>query len=208
MSNNTTSFNYTDAAADIQAIKVDEAACYALPFGGIGFASHMLTYYMAALLVLGRQPLRPWKRLSHRRSDIVLGSVQLVITVVLTSISIRRCWRSWPFATLGVWMLTTSVCISVLPMIMSFVHNQGLEVERCNKAYGDKAGVTARASAKFVSGTIIYVILAVTVLALPWMYWALGMITGNLAGISSGDAKALYFGYVVAKRLGLLSLWK
>ncbi|KAK8131717.1 hypothetical protein PG984_008155 [Apiospora sp. TS-2023a] len=77
MSNTTTPYNYTASAAAIQAIIIEEASCYSLPFGGIG-----------------------------------------------------RCWRSWPFATLGVWMLTTSVCVSVLPMLMSFVHNQVLEVER------------------------------------------------------------------------------
>ncbi|KAK8878846.1 hypothetical protein PGQ11_000140 [Apiospora arundinis] len=280
MANGTTPFNYTEAVNDIQAITADEAECFALPFGGIGFASHMLTYYTVVMLVLGRQPLRPWKQLRHRRFDLILGSVQLVVSIILTSISISRCWRSWPFATLGVWMLTTSICVSILPMIMSFIHRQVVDVERTD-AQGDKLEVKARvsmpggtkrilvwpallwilgsfagvagtiaislphymaeminhrygplfiltsvfagllmlpliimiwfccvleASAKFIMGTLAYVVLAVTILALPWMDWALGLITGNMAGIPSGDAKALYFGYIVAKRLGLLSL--
>lgn len=62
------------------------------------------------------------------------------------------------------------------------------------------------ANAKFIFGVLVYVVLGVTVLALPWMDWALGLITGNMAGIPSGDAKTLYFCYVVAKRLGMLSL--
>lgn len=150
MSNHTTPYNYTASAAELQAITIDEAACYALPFGGIGFASHMLTYYTAAMLYLGRQPLRPWNRLNHQRFDLILGSVQLVITIVLTSISISRCWRAWPFAMLGVWMLTTSVCVSVLPMLVSFVHNQVLKVERT-----DKDGLKVEVPAK-VCRMIVY----------------------------------------------------
>lgn len=146
MSNTTTPYNYTASAAELQAIIIEEASCYSLPFGGIGFASHMLTYYTAVMLYLGRQPMRPWKQLAHKRFDLILGSVQLVITIVLTSISISRCWRSWPFATLGVWMLTTSVCVSVLPMLMSFVHNQVLEVERTDSD-GLKVEVATRVCA-------------------------------------------------------------
>ncbi|KAK8084381.1 hypothetical protein PG997_005652 [Apiospora hydei] len=266
MSNNTTQYNYTASAAELQAITIEEAACYALPFGGIGFASHMLTYYTAVMLVLG--PPAP---------EAVEA---LVITIVLTSISISRCWKSWPFATLGVWMLTTSVCVSVLPMIMSSIHNQVVDVERIISMYEDKAEVTTRvflpgtkriliwlallwilgsfagvagttmislphyvaaavdhrygplfiltsvfagmlilplvlmlwsccvlaANTKFIFRVLVYVVLAVMVIALPWMDWSLGLITGNMAGMPSGDAKVLYFGYVVAKRLGLFSL--
>ncbi|KAK7992697.1 hypothetical protein PG988_001491 [Apiospora saccharicola] len=279
MSNTTTPYNYTASAAELQAIIIEEASCYSLPFGGIGFASHMLTYYTAVMLYLGRQPLRPWKQLAHKRFDLILGSVQLVITIVLTSISISRCWRSWPFGTLGVWMLTTSVCVSVLPMLMSFVHNQVLEVERTDNdglkvevatrislpstkriliwpallwilgSFADVAGTimislpnymaeaidhrfgplfilttvfagllmlplilmiwsccVLEANAKFIRGVLVYVVLGVTVLALPWMDWALGLISGNMAGIPSGDAKTLYYCYVVAKRLGMLLL--
>ncbi|KAK8097752.1 uncharacterized protein PG998_013238 [Apiospora kogelbergensis] len=46
MTNSTTPYNYTQGAADLQAITIDQAACYAQTFGGIGFASHMPTYYL------------------------------------------------------------------------------------------------------------------------------------------------------------------
>lgn len=46
MTNSTTPYNYTQGAADLQSITIDQAACYAQTFGGIGFASHMPTYYL------------------------------------------------------------------------------------------------------------------------------------------------------------------
>ena len=36
--------------------------------------------------------------------------------------------------------------------------------------------------------------------------WALGMMTGNISGLPSGDVAPLYWSYFVGKRLPMLSL--
>jgi hypothetical protein len=93
-----------------------EAVCYSLPYGGIGFASHIITYYQMIVLILGRKPLRPWKHLEHRWWDLALAIAQLVATIILTSIVIHKCHDEWPFMLMAVWMLTTSVSAAALNM--------------------------------------------------------------------------------------------
>jgi hypothetical protein len=90
-----------------------EAACYSLPYGGIGFASHFITHYTMAVVICGHQPLRPWRKLKHRSWDIGLAMVQLT-TTILTSIVIHKCHDEWPFMLIAVWMLTTSMCVSAV----------------------------------------------------------------------------------------------
>jgi hypothetical protein len=45
----------------------------------------------------------------------------------------------------------------------------------------------------------------ISMFALLWMDWSLGIITGNLAGVPSKNVKTLYWSYFAAKRLGLLA---
>src|SRR5436190_17160524 len=59
----------------------EEMLCYGIPFGGIGFASHILTYYTLACLWNGRRPLMPWKKLEYGRFNFLLGIFTLVGTV-------------------------------------------------------------------------------------------------------------------------------
>jgi hypothetical protein len=105
-----------------QATAIEQISCYSLPYGGIGFASHILTYYTMAALLCGRRPLCPWKRLKHAKRDQILGIIQLVATIIITSLAIHKCLQEWPFAVLGVWMLTTSIAISVLTMGMPYFY--------------------------------------------------------------------------------------
>jgi hypothetical protein len=51
----------------------------------------------------------------------------------------------------------------------------------------------------------IYMVVAACTLSLLWMDWVLGIITDNLAGVPSRQARTLYWSYFALKRLGLLS---
>jgi hypothetical protein len=45
-----------DMTKNITALQIAaraETACYSLPYGGIGFASHIITYYTMVMLFLG-----------------------------------------------------------------------------------------------------------------------------------------------------------
>ncbi|KAH9206521.1 hypothetical protein DL95DRAFT_469548 [Leptodontidium sp. 2 PMI_412] len=50
--------NKTEALNKIR----DNVHYYALPYGGLGFGSHILTYYCMFVNAYGRRPLVPWKR--------------------------------------------------------------------------------------------------------------------------------------------------
>ncbi|TEB25446.1 hypothetical protein FA13DRAFT_1765771 [Coprinellus micaceus] len=51
----------------------EEIKCYNLPYGALGFASHVLTYYTILCLWFGRKPLWPFSRVSYSWFDLALA---------------------------------------------------------------------------------------------------------------------------------------
>src|SRR3569833_874940 len=93
-------------------------ANYSLPYGGIGFASHVLTNRNKKNHNNKHKPFTPWRRVHHHRWNRILGCATLVATIVATSLSIHNCLGDWPFVALGVWMLTTSIASSAMAVWM------------------------------------------------------------------------------------------
>jgi len=81
----------------------DEMKCYSLPYGGIGFLSHMLIYWQILCLWNLRSPLLPWIPLSMRRLDMALAVITLVVTPVISVFTIVRCARRWEFVVIALW---------------------------------------------------------------------------------------------------------
>ena len=106
-------YGYLDTSVEKLALLRAEVICYTLPYGGLGFVSHLLTYYTLFMLFSGRQPLRPWKCLTVAWWDTALGIVQLVSAIVLSVIAMVRCRSRWEFVLIACWMLTTSLALSV-----------------------------------------------------------------------------------------------
>lgn len=74
----------------------DEIKCYALPYGGFGFASHILTYYAMAMICCGRRPLAPWTRLrGPRKWNMSLAIIKLIFTIIPSVVTMVRCSHSW-----------------------------------------------------------------------------------------------------------------
>jgi hypothetical protein len=95
---------------------VDEIQCYSLPYGGIGFASHIITYYTIAMLALSRHPYAPWIRNKHSKLDIILAVIGLIITILISTLTMIRCRSRWQFIAIAAWKLDISVvlgCLSV-----------------------------------------------------------------------------------------------
>src|SRR4051812_46709979 len=90
-----------------------QATCYSLPFGAVGFSSHLITYYTMIVLICGFRPLCPWRRLEFPLSGLIFGVLSLIGTTIVTSISISRCDGELPFRLIGGWMLMTSVAVSI-----------------------------------------------------------------------------------------------
>jgi hypothetical protein len=68
-----------------------EETCYSLPYGGIGFGSHLLTYYSMVMLAYGYRPSPPFGRLRNKKWGVLLGMAQLIGSVVLTAVAIHKC---------------------------------------------------------------------------------------------------------------------
>jgi len=92
----------------------EQIRCYALPFGAIGFASHILTYLTVLCLALGRSPWRPWRELKGRKLNLAFGILGLAITVPLTILVMVRCRNSRSFILIAVWKLILSATMSFM----------------------------------------------------------------------------------------------
>lgn len=94
------------------ATPTDQIKCYALPYGTIGFITHILTYYTLLMLTFGRSPLR-WSRIRHYKTDILLGLIGLPLTVVPAAITMVRCRSRWVFYLLAAWKLSLSLMLAL-----------------------------------------------------------------------------------------------
>ncbi|KAK4459725.1 hypothetical protein QBC42DRAFT_182731 [Cladorrhinum samala] len=90
----------------------EQIQCYALPYGAIGSASHLLTYFTAFMLSQGRNPILVWKKLDHRRFNLAVAIIGFLITLILTTLTMARCRRTWPFILIAVWKLVLSVTLT------------------------------------------------------------------------------------------------
>lgn len=93
------------------ATAADEIKCYSLPYGGIGFLSHFLTYWTIFWLGHGRKPYFPFSRLAAGKLDLCLSILQMVITVSIAAFTISRCRSRWQFILIAVWKLVMSLVV-------------------------------------------------------------------------------------------------
>jgi len=87
----------------------DEIACYSLPYGALGFASHFLTYYTLACLWRGRSPLFPWRRLECGRFSLALGATALTFSTGVAVFTMIKCKNTWQLLVIAVWKLSMSL---------------------------------------------------------------------------------------------------
>jgi hypothetical protein len=123
----------------------DELQCYSLPYGGIGFASHVLTYWTVTCLAIGVKPLKPWSRLKYDRWDFFLAIISLIICVPLAAFTIVRCLGRWQFVLLAVWKTTMSFTLAVVGM------HRSITLRRIRRVNGQ-----AETSAAIFAWLIIY----------------------------------------------------
>ena len=88
---------------------LEELQCYNLPFGALGFTSHILTYYTILCLWYGKRPLWPLHPINSRKSDLVLNVVGLAVCIVMSAITIFHCKNTWQLLLIAVWKLSMSV---------------------------------------------------------------------------------------------------
>jgi hypothetical protein len=98
----------------------NEIQCYALPYGGIGFLSHLLTYWAIFCLYFGRKPLWPSSSTEYSWPDLGLGKFSLFTTVAMSIISMVHCKNAWQFVLLATLKLTLSVFLGSVAINGSF----------------------------------------------------------------------------------------
>jgi hypothetical protein len=85
--------------------------CYSLPFGALGFISHILTYYTIWCITFKRRPLLPFSRISHKHNlfDFTLGVAKSSAGSAIALQSMIGCRGSWQLAAIATWKLNMSV---------------------------------------------------------------------------------------------------
>jgi len=92
----------------------EQIQCYALPYGGIGFISHLLTYATVICLSNGRSPLTPWRTLSHRRLNIGLAMLGVSVSFPVAILTMVRCRNAQKYAIIAVWKLALSLTLTAI----------------------------------------------------------------------------------------------
>ncbi|KAI1843976.1 hypothetical protein JX266_009842 [Neoarthrinium moseri] len=94
----------------------DGLQCYSLPYGWIGFASDILTYWTFFWLAKARSPWWPSRHLDTYWWDFLLGGVSLLATLGLTIYAIVRCQSNWHLVLVAIWKMffgLTMTCFTV-----------------------------------------------------------------------------------------------
>ncbi|KAF8153198.1 hypothetical protein B0H34DRAFT_800428 [Crassisporium funariophilum] len=126
--------NWIDALA--QDIPIHELHCYNLPYGGLGFTSHVLTYYTIVCLWYGRKPLWPFKTITYSKFDLALGAVGIALCIIMSIITMINCKNTWQLLVIAVWKLSMSLLngITGLHVAILVVNNRDQEIVKSKNA--------------------------------------------------------------------------
>ena len=130
---------FTDSALTSSSIQTD-IQCYSLPYGGIGFLSHMLTYETLLCLTFSHSPWLPWKHLKHWKLDAALGCISLLSAGTVSLFAVIRCRFAWPFILLILWKMSLSVALAGAMLHRAYKvreeREKGLLVARASRSSG------------------------------------------------------------------------
>lgn len=84
----------------------------ALPYGAIGFISHILTYYTIICLLCGVPPLCPWRDLQQPRLNMGIAVSGVLLGNTVTIVTIFQCHRTWELTLIAVWKSALSVALA------------------------------------------------------------------------------------------------
>ena len=89
----------------------EEMQCYSLPYGALGFVSHLITYYSLVCLWFRVRPLWPTKKMNSWKWDLFVGIWAFIIPVAIAIFTIVRCRNGWQFLTIGIWKMFMSAML-------------------------------------------------------------------------------------------------
>jgi hypothetical protein len=155
-----------------------EIKCYNLPYGGMSFLSHILTYYTVTMLLLSKTPLfpRPGEEIEHGIRDCFLSALGMIGSVTISILNISACRSRWQFMCIGIWKLTLSfiLCVTGLHQFAKFMEHGWIDDTHASSWLG-----------AYVVGTIVGM---VGLLSLVYQLFhekkSIRIITGIFASIS------------------------
>ncbi|KAF8647311.1 hypothetical protein AX16_006773 [Volvariella volvacea WC 439] len=87
-----------------------EIKCYSIPYGALGFVSHLLTYWALGWLWAQRRPFMPWKKLTPSSAwNVLIDAAMLLGSGSLAIYTLSRCHNTWQLLLIGIWKLFTSI---------------------------------------------------------------------------------------------------
>src|SRR5271169_5796547 len=97
---------------------VGEMQCYGLPYGGLGFASHIITYYTLICLWNRKRPYMPWKTMTTPwwKLNLFLSVAELIVSVGIAVFTVIRCRNRWEFILIAIWTIFLSVTLGFSTM--------------------------------------------------------------------------------------------
>jgi len=165
----------------------DEIKCYSLPYGGIGFASHLITYYTIMALSRGRSPFT-WKKNKCWKLDFTLGAIRLISTTSLAIPTIVRCRHRWQFVLLGIWKMTLSLTLGFISV------HAAIAVRSIDEGSG-RAGMTKKGVlwwlAFYIPGLAIGLTGLGSLARISWTDWRRRRIPVIVTGIFIGSTVIL-----------------
>lgn len=91
----------------------EEIQCYGIPYGAIGFVSHLLTYWTLGCLYLGSRPTWPASRIKFKAWNLCLGIATFTGPILLAVFTMIRCQNRWEFVLIAVWKLCLSATVAL-----------------------------------------------------------------------------------------------
>ncbi|KDR77317.1 hypothetical protein GALMADRAFT_139310 [Galerina marginata CBS 339.88] len=118
-----------------QDIPLHELHCYSLPFGALGFISHVLTYYTIACLWFGRKPLWPFQKIANSKLDLILGALGISLCIIMSIVTMIKCKNTWQLLVIAVWKLSMSLLngLTALHVAILVVNNPDDDVQMKSK---------------------------------------------------------------------------
>jgi hypothetical protein len=180
-----------------------EIQCYSIPYGGIGFASHILTYYTLACLWVGSRPLWPWDRLEHTWWDCILGTASFLFSNAFAAFTLYRCQNRWEFILIAVWKIslsTTLALTTITASILSRGNKRYIPLWPASPVKREKVARSAFWAIIYVLGLIVGMTGVGSLVRQTWDSSTVRLITYIFAGICGGVG-------VLAMIAGVFGAW-
>ncbi|KAF8653577.1 hypothetical protein AX16_003887 [Volvariella volvacea WC 439] len=106
-----------------------EIQCYSLPYGVLGFVSHILTYWTILWLCLGRKPFWPRWKVSYGLWGLIWSGAGLGLSTGMAIKTIMNCRNTWQLLAIAVWKLFMSLLNGITAVHVALVVMLGRRAE-------------------------------------------------------------------------------